>query len=140
MHPHLESVPESEKDWFDALARLARFLRSPDGCPWDQKQTAANFAAYAREECDELNEAVASGVGADIEEEFGDVFFVLLAAAAAAEHEGLFTLQGALARAHEKMIRRHEHVFGGSKAATPEDAVESWNEIKRREKSQRGEN
>lgn len=134
--PHWRGSPRNESDWFGALAALSRFLRGPEGCPWDREQTARDFAGYAREELDELVEAVDSGNKDHIEEEWGDVFFVLLAAGAAAEHEGLFSIESALARAHEKMIRRHEHVFGGTRAETPEAAVERWNRIKAQERGE----
>lgn len=131
----MQKIPENEKDWFEALANLARYLRGPDGCPWDRQHTAAEFAADAAEEAAELIEAFEGGNNADIEEEWGDVFFVLLAAAAAAEAEGRFTLRGAIAKAHDKMIRRHEHVFGDTKASSPDDAVNRWNQIKARERN-----
>ena len=134
MYLHLDKTPVTESDWFEALAALARYLRSPDGCPWDREHTAREFGADVAEEAGELNEAFASGDGAHMAEEFGDTFFVLLATAIAAEEEGLFSLKKALEGAHAKMIRRHEHVFGDREAATPEDAVASWNEIKAKEK------
>jgi len=67
----------------------------------------------------------------------GDCLFTLLASTAAAEAEGRFTMEGALRRAHEKMIRRHEHVFGENKAATPQEAIDSWNRIKAEEKARK---
>ena len=134
MYPHLAQVPQTEKDWFQALADLARFLRGPEGCPWDAKQTHRDFARYATEEAQELREACEHGDDAHAEEEFGDTLFTLLAMAAAAEAEGRFVLKNALERAHEKMIRRHDHVFGETRAATPEEAVEMWNRIKEQER------
>jgi uncharacterized protein YabN with tetrapyrrole methylase and pyrophosphatase domain len=135
--PHLDKNPENECDWFSALANMTRYLRSPQGCPWDQKQTATSFGEHAKGELDEYLEALASGKLADIEEEFGDTLFVLLASAAAAEAEFGFDLGRALEAAHEKMVRRHEHVFGENRAATPEDAMRSWNEIKAAEKAKK---
>ncbi len=134
MYPHLDHLPETEKDWFQALADLARFLRSPEGCPWDAKQGPGDFARYAVEEAEELREACAHGDHAHTEEEWGDTLFTLLAMAAASEAEGRFQLRTALERAHEKMIRRHDHVFGENRAATPEEAVEMWNRIKQQER------
>jgi uncharacterized protein YabN with tetrapyrrole methylase and pyrophosphatase domain len=134
MYPHWSKAPQTELDWFESLANLARYLRTPDGCPWDREQSSRQFTEYAVEESRELLEAFGKDDNRHIEEEFGDVFFVLLAAAAAAEEEGRFTLQSAMERAHEKMIRRHEHVFGETKAATPEEAIEMWNRIKAQEK------
>ncbi|MBN2310018.1 MAG: hypothetical protein JXR94_13680 [Candidatus Hydrogenedentes bacterium] len=133
-YPHWNKTPSTETDWFEALTGLARYLRGPDGCPWDREQSMADFASYAREEADELVEAVASGDNSHIQEEFGDVLFVLLATAVAAEQEGRFSLREALDRAHQKMIRRHAHVFGGARAETPQDAVDAWNRVKQDEK------
>ncbi|HOD48605.1 MAG TPA: MazG nucleotide pyrophosphohydrolase domain-containing protein [Candidatus Hydrogenedentes bacterium] len=135
MYPHWRKRPETENDWFEALVNLARHLRGPDGCPWDREHTAAQFSADATEEAGELLDAFANGENAEVEEEWGDVFFVLLAAAAAAEAEGRFTLREAMEKAHNKMIRRHEHVFGDTKASSPEDAVNRWNQIKARERN-----
>ena len=133
MYPHWRKTPVSEQDWFKALMDLARYLRTPEGCPWDREQTAEDFAKYALGEAEELVEAFKSSGNPHIAEEFGDTFFVLLASAAAAEEEGRFSLKEALERAHEKMIRRHDHVFGETRAATPEEAIERWNAAKRKE-------
>ena len=137
MYPHWRKTPASETEWFEALIRLARYLRGPEGCPWDRDQSALDFGRYAKGEAEELVEALESDDRMHMEEEFGDTLFVMLAAAAAAEEEGLFTLENALRRAHDKMIRRHDHVFGEKKAATPEDAIAAWNKIKEEEKLKR---
>ncbi len=139
-YPHLTSAPASETDWFKALVNLTRYLRSPDGCPWDQGKSALDFAAYASDEVEELREALASGDNRHAEEEFGDCLFTLLACLAAAEAEGRFSLLGALERAHEKMVRRHDHVFAEDRATTPEEAMASWNAEKAREKARENNN
>jgi len=137
-YPHFPQDPKSEREWFEALTALARYLRGPEGCPWDREQGAAEFAGFLQDEAEELVEALASGDHAHAAEEFGDVAFSLLATAAAAEEEGRFNLEDALRGIHEKMIRRHEHVFGDAKADTPEEAIEVWNAVKAREKKGRG--
>lgn len=136
--PHLTRRPESEDDWCAALIALARYLRTPDGCPWDREQSAADFAGFLAGEVVELIEALQSGDANHAEEEFGDVFFTLLATAAAAEEAGLFRLKDALARIHDKMIRRHEHVFGEANATTAEDAVRIWEAAKAKERRAKG--
>ena len=133
-YPHLEKPPGSESEWFEALIALARYLRTPEGCPWDREQGAADFGRYLAGEVDELLEALKSGDDAHAREEFGDVFFSLLATAAAAEEEGRFRLGDALEEIHGKMIRRHEHVFGDATAETAEDAIRVWEDVKRRER------
>ncbi|MBP8129417.1 MAG: nucleotide pyrophosphohydrolase [Candidatus Hydrogenedentes bacterium] len=132
--PHLTKEPENETEWFAALTSMARFLRSPEGCPWDRRQHSQDFARFAIEEAAELHEAAQDNDNEHIEEELGDCLFTLLACAAAAEEEGRLTLESVMRRIHEKMVRRHGHVFGDEKAATPEDAVEAWERVKAREK------
>jgi len=135
--PHINRTPTTESEWFQALAALARHLRTPDGCPWDREQSTADFAAYLLDEAREFVEAAQSGDDAHCEEEFGDALFTLFAAAAAAEEAGRFTLESAMARIHEKMVRRHEHVFGDVTAATAEDALQVWEDAKRKERKER---
>ena len=134
-YPHIQTSPESEAEWFETLLALARFLRTPEGCPWDREQSSGDFAGFLKGECDEFVEALGERDDVHAEEEFGDVFFTLLATMAAVEEEGRFDLKNALSRIHEKMIRRHEHVFGDVVAETAEDAIKVWEEVKRREKS-----
>ena len=136
--PHLSSIPQNEREWFQALIDLARFLRTPEGCPWDRDQSAQSFASYLNGEVEELMEAFGTN-DAHLAEEFGDVLFTLLASAAAAEEEGRLKLEDVLVGAHEKMIRRHEHVFGENKATSSQDAIDSWNRIKAEEKAARRE-
>jgi tetrapyrrole methylase family protein / MazG family protein len=133
--PHFDRVAESETDWFEALMNLARYLRTPDGCPWDREQNSGSFANYAKGEAEELIEAIESGDNEHIAEEFGDTLFTLLATAAAAEEEGRFKLTDALEKTHIKMIRRHEHVFGDERATTAEEAEIAWEKAKRDEKN-----
>jgi uncharacterized protein YabN with tetrapyrrole methylase and pyrophosphatase domain len=135
--PHLKRAPTTEADWFEALISLARYLRGPEGCPWDRVQGSVEFAGFLKGEAEELVEAAKTADNPHLAEEFGDTLFTLLATAAAAEEEGRFHVIDALRLAHEKMIRRHEHVFGDAKAETPEDAVRVWEEVKRREREAR---
>jgi len=137
-YPHLSKTPETEGDWFSALMDLARYLRSPSGCPWDREQSSQDFAKFLQEEAVELMEAFRAHDNEDIAEELGDCLFTLLATVAAAEEEGRFSLLDSLRQAHEKMIRRHEHVFGETKADTPQGAIDSWNRIKAEEKRRKG--
>lgn len=131
--PYINDIPESSDEWFAALRDLARYLRSDAGCPWDRCQTARSFAEFAQGEVEELLEAFDEDDNTHVEEEFGDCLFTLLASGVAAEAEGRFTLRKALERCHEKIVRRHGHVFGGRKAETPEEVVEAWHRIKEEE-------
>ncbi len=137
LYPHLKKNPKNKSDWLEALSELARYLRSPEGCPWDRERTAREFAVFVKEEVEEYIEAIDGGEVEHIQEEFGDCLFTLLASAAALEDEGRFSWEAALRQTHEKMIRRHGHVFGEKRALTPEAAVEAWDKVKKEEKKRR---
>jgi len=131
--PHMGKVPETSEDWLVALVNLARYLRGPQGCPWDREQTVKSFARYLRQEAEELNKALEEDDSGHIAEELGDTFFCALMTAVVAEDEGRFTLKEALERVHEKMVRRHAHIFGDRVAKTPGDVVKLWRHIKKDE-------
>lgn len=135
--PYINRTPNKEAEWFQALIDLARYLRGPGGCPWDREQSSRDFAAFAAEEAKEVLDAYSAGDNDDIAEEVGDTLFTLLASVAAGEEEGRYTLKQILESAHEKMVRRHEHVFGDEKATTPEAAIDSWNRVKAKEKKRK---
>ena len=54
-----------------------------------------------------------------------------------ASEQGLFTVEDVIDGLCEKMIRRHPHVFGDAVAATPEESLDLWNEIKKQEKAKK---
>ncbi|MCF6285565.1 MAG: nucleotide pyrophosphohydrolase [Candidatus Hydrogenedentes bacterium] len=133
-YPHLPHPPATEPEWHQALIELARYLRTPEGCPWDREQDTRAFAGFLRDESAEYVEALEGDDHAHMAEECGDSLFTLLASIAAAEEAGLFTYEEVLKKAHEKMIRRHDHVFGDVKSQTPEEAVVAWERVKQAEK------
>ena len=132
--PHLPENPQNESEWHQALIDLARYLRGPEGCPWDREQDALAFARYSKEEATEYLEALEGDDPLHMAEECGDTLFTLLASIAAAEAAGIFSYKDVLERAHEKMIRRHDHVFGENKATTPEEAIAAWERVKQEER------
>ncbi len=123
---------------FDRLVALMARLRAPDGCPWDQEQTLPDLARYIREEAEEVAEAIETGEPDAIRSELGDLLFNLIHAARIAEEAGEFDMNDVIRGAHEKIVRRHPHVFGDAQARTKEEVLEHWNRIKAEEK-ERGE-
>ena len=120
-----------------SLVELVRYLRSEDGCPWDRAQSAAGFARFTVGEAKEFCEATNSGDDEHAAEECGDCLFTIFAAIAAAEDEGRFSLSDVVVHARDKLMRRHAHVFSDEKAATIEEAIESWDKIKSSERADR---
>lgn len=110
-------------------------LVGPNGCEWDAEQTAESLCDYLIEECCELVEAIRAKRSGEIQEEMGDVFFLLLFLAKRFEEKGAFTLADVLTVNTAKMQRRHPHVFAGVDFSDREAQLKAWEEIKRAEKA-----
>jgi tetrapyrrole methylase family protein / MazG family protein len=123
-------------NWLAEVQSLCRTLRGEHGCPWDKAQTLRTMTPYLLEETYEVIDAIESGSGPDLEEELGDLLFLLVFVMELAE-EGGHTDLGRVVRANlEKIRRRHPHVFGDHQASGVEQAMERWEEAKRAEKGQ----
>ena len=124
---------ESTGDVSDII-RLVDILLGEHGCPWDRKQTIDDFRQYITNESAELLEAIESGVWDDVREETGDLLFLCVFLCRIAEKEGRFTLRDCITKLIEKMLRRHPHVFGDVEISGPDDVLQNWDEIKKKEK------
>jgi tetrapyrrole methylase family protein / MazG family protein len=120
-----EAAPAAARE-LAAFADLVRTLR--EQCPWDRVQTHTSLRRYLLEETYEVLDAIDSGDGEHLEEELGDLLFQVVFHATLAEEDGEFTLADVAAGIHEKLVRRHPHVFAGS------DEPPDWEAIKRDEK------
>ena len=123
-----------EKKTFEDIVSLARRLRAPDGCPWDREQTLGSLRAYVLEEAYEVIQAIELGDTDDLIEELGDFLFQVVFISQIASEEGKFDVSDVTQRLHDKLIRRHPHVFGEKKAKDADEAVRSWNAEKLKEK------
>lgn len=119
---------------FDTLREIIRHLRSPEGCPWDRKQTHESLRHYLLEEAYEFLEAVAKNDAHAMLDELGDILLQVMLHAQIASEEGTFDIHDVIQNLSEKMIRRHPHVFSDTKVDTAEQVVENWEEIKKRER------
>lgn len=117
------------------LSLMAR-LRSPDGCPWDREQTMSSLRPFILEEAYELIEAIHRGEPDAIREELGDLLLEVVFVNQIAEEERLFEMSNVIRTIHDKLVRRHPHVFrtAAEKAASPDEALQRWEEVKEREK------
>lgn len=125
------------KKSFQELINLSRHLRSPEGCPWDREQTLDTLKSYIIEEAYEVVQAIESRDRDELLEELGDLFYEVLFASQIAEESGEFGIDDVIDRLHNKLVRRHPHVFGEEKAANAEEAVKRWHTQKLREKSRK---
>jgi MazG family protein len=115
------------------LVNLVSRLRSPKGCPWDRQQDLSDIKTYLMEEAYEVLEAVDSEDMETLKEELGDLLFQIVFLAHLAEERGAFDIQDVVEGIHQKMIRRHPHVFGGSRVNDPNEVAWQWDEIKANE-------
>ncbi|MCB1473195.1 MAG: nucleoside triphosphate pyrophosphohydrolase [Rhodobiaceae bacterium] len=116
------------------LAVMAR-LRDPEtGCPWDVQQDFASIAPYTIEEAYEVADAIERGDMSDLKDELGDLLLQVVFHARMAEESGFFDFDDVAEAIHDKMVRRHPHVFGETKAARAADVRTSWEDIKAAER------
>ena len=113
-------------------------LRGPEGCPWDRAQDYDSVKGLLLEEAYEVVDAVNSRDFAALEDELGDLLFQVVVYSRLAEEEKRFTIDDVIEHVHAKLVRRHPHVFGESRARTPEEALKSWNAVKATERAAGG--
>lgn len=89
---------------------------------------------YLFEESNELKEAVKKGDIENIKEELGDVLLQVVFHAQIAKENGWFDIKDVIRYLNSKLIRRHPHVFGKSKAKTEKEIIKQWSLIKKKEK------
>ena len=117
---------------FAELVETFAVLRGPNGCPWDKKQTHETLIKNMREESEELIRAIENKDDENMKEELGDVLLQVLLHAQIAKEEGKFTIDDVIQGLYDKLHYRHPHVFGGVKAASAEEALAVWKEMKRK--------
>jgi MazG family protein len=126
---------------FAELVELMDRLRSPGGCPWDIEQTYATLAPMLLEEAYEAFDALEEarlGRPDDLREELGDLLFQITFFARVAKERGEFSIDDVITQVHEKMVRRHPHVFGDAAAADSAEVLRNWEAIKAEEKRAAG--
>jgi nucleoside triphosphate diphosphatase len=126
---------------FSDLVNLMERLRSPNGCPWDREQTYATLAPMLLEEAYEAFEAVEDareGRPAELRDELGDLLFQIVFYAQVAKEHGEFNIDDVIAAIHDKMVRRHPHVFGDVTAEDSATVLLNWETMKAEERRAAG--
>lgn len=122
---------------FDRLLDIIKTLRSEKGCAWDKAQTLKSLDHLFLEECYELSEAIETNHKKDLQEELGDVFFMILLMSHIAEQENICLLDDVLNDASDKLIYRHPHIFGDLELSSQEEIIANWEKLKKSEKKER---
>jgi MazG family protein len=126
-------------EWFEKLVAVQAKLRAPDGCPWDREQTHESLRTYLIEEAYEVLEALESGNDAKFAEEMGDLLLQIVFHSQIAQERGGFTVSDVIREIHDKMIRRHPHVFGETHAKDSAEVLRNWEQIKAEERLSKAE-
>ena len=121
---------------FDDLVALMDRLRSPGGCPWDREQTYETLRPFVIEEAYEVVEAIEQDDREALKEEIGDLLLEAVFLAQLAKEEGAFEIDDSITAIHDKLVRRHPHVFGEVEAENADQVVTNWERLKRDEKHQ----
>ena len=118
----------------DLLALMAR-LRDPQrGCPWDLQQTFASIAPFTIEEAYEVADAIERDDHEHLRDELGDLLFQVVFHTQMAQERGWFDFASVATAIHEKLVRRHPHVFAGTQP-TPAELERIWEEQKAGERA-----
>ncbi len=146
--PHLAAPVGAAYVRFHQLTRTLR-----EQCPWDIEQTHQSLIPHLLEETYEVVDAIRAldvndeRLGADLDadtdtdadliEELGDLLYQVEFHATIAEQEGRFTIADVANGIHDKLVRRHPHVFGDLVGADLDTAevLSNWDDIKREEKA-----
>lgn len=130
--------PLDESGSLQAFAETVAYLRSPDGCPWDQEQTRQGLREDFLEEVSEALEAIDADNPDDIKEELGDVLYHIVMQAQIASELEEFTLRDIITGINTKLIRRHPHIWGDGVANDTSDVLRNWEKLKEEEKKRKG--
>jgi MazG family protein len=122
-------------EWFAKLVALQARLRGANGCPWDREQTHASLRKFLIEEAYEVLDAMDSGDPRKFASEMGDLLLQVVFHSILAEETSAFTISDVIQSVHEKMVRRHPHVFGDAVANTSGAVLKNWEQIKAEERA-----
>jgi tetrapyrrole methylase family protein/MazG family protein len=136
--PRLGVAVGQEYVRFHALTRTLR-----EQCPWDREQDHRSLVPYLIEETYEVVDAL-QALDPDnpttddaLVEELGDLLYQIEFHATIAEQQGRFTIADVAAGIHDKLVRRHPHVFGTVEVDGARQVAANWDAIKRAEKADR---
>jgi XTP/dITP diphosphohydrolase len=113
---------------FERLLAIMDDLRSQ--CPWDKKQTMETLRHLTIEETYELSDAILEGDMQEIRKELGDLMLHLVFYAKIGSETNDFNMVDVLNGICDKLINRHPHIYGDTKAETEEEVKQNWEKIK----------
>jgi MazG family protein len=122
---------------FERAVAIMERLRAPGGCPWDREQTFDSIKPYTLEETYEVLEAIDNRDWEELPGELGDLLLQVLFYSEMAKEQGSFSIDDVLDRLSRKLVDRHPHVFGDTKADTSAEVKRNWEALKVEERKKR---
>jgi MazG family protein len=122
---------------FERAVAIMERLRAPGGCPWDREQTFDSIKPYTLEETYEVLEAIDNRDWDELPGELGDLLLQILFYSEMAKEQGTFSIDDVLDRLSGKLVDRHPHVFGDTKADTATEVKRNWEALKVEERKKR---
>lgn len=119
---------------FDDLVALMTRLRAPGGCPWDREQTLGSLKAFIIEESYEVVDAIDREDRAALLEEVGDLLLQAVFITEITRESGEFDVYDSITAIHDKLVRRHPHVFGDVEAKDADQVLTNWEKLKSEER------
>ena len=107
-------------------------------CPWDREQTARTIVPHTVEEAYEVADAALAGDDEKLIDELGDLLFQVFFLSLLLEEREQGDLETVARGIHDKLVRRHPHVFGDAEARTAERVRTNWERIKREDEGREG--
>ena len=125
----------TREEKLEAFGRLLDVMdRLREECPWDRKQTNESLRPNTIEETYELCDALISDNQHEICKELGDVLLHIVFYGRIGEENQQFDIAEVCNKLCDKLIFRHPHVYGDAVAKDAEQVLESWEQIKLKEK------
>ena len=125
----------TREEKLEAFGRLLDVLDNlREKCPWDRKQTNESLRPNTIEEVFELCDALMKNDRKDICKELGDVLEHVLFYAIIGSETNDFDIADVCNQEADKLIFRHPHIYGDTKADTEEAVLQTWEQIKLKEK------
>ncbi len=121
---------------FESFQEVVARLRAPGGCPWDREQTHLSLRQHLMEEAYETLTALDSQDAGSLKEELGDLLLQIVLHAQIASEAGEFSVTDVIEGIHNKIVRRHPHVFGKTTVSCVSGVLVNWEKIKEAERSQ----
>jgi MazG family protein len=99
-------------------------------CPWDREQTERTIVPHTVEEAYEVADAALAGDDAKLLDELGDLLFQVFFLSLLLQEKDYAGLEQVARGVHDKLVRRHPHVFGSEELTSSGAVRRNWERLK----------